>query len=323
MVSPVIRKFLQKVSTVTTGLYLGVIILIVAGEFLSPGFLKWSHVATILRQAAFLGFAAIGQTFVVLTGGIDLSIGALITAGNVFSAMIISGSQEQTFFAFLFVIAFGAFIGTITGIGVTFLNISPLVMSLAVGAVVEGITLIISKGAPKGNASPLLHAVATGKFLGIPWVVWIWLVISSVTILVLRRTVFGREVYAVGANEETAHFSGINTKRIKLIVYAISAAAAALTGFLMTGYTRTAYLGIGTPYTLSSIAAVVIGGNDLLGGNGGYGGTIAGAMILKIIDSLLTTLAVPEAGRRIVAGGVILLLLFVHVQRGRKTYKEV
>ena len=319
----IVKNFVRNLATVTAGLYLGVIMLFVVGSILSPGFLKWSHVATILRQSAFLGLAAIGQTLVVLTAGIDLSIGALITAGNVLSAMIISGNQVMTFIAFLFVTVFGALIGAITGFGVAFLGISPLVMSLAVGAVVEGITLIISQGAPKGNASPLLQAIATGKFLGLPWVVWIWLIISLVIVIILRRTVFGREVYAVGANEEASRFSGINTKKVKILVYVISATGAALTGFLMTGYTQTAYLGIGTPYTLPSIAAVVIGGNDLMGGSGGYGGTFAGAMILRIIDSLLTTLAVPEAGKRIVAGGVILLLLFVHARRGQKTYKEV
>lgn len=318
-----IRAVLKKLITVNVGLYMGVVVLFVMGGFLSPGFLRWSHVATIMRLAAFLGFASMGQTLAVLTGGIDLSIGPVITAGNVFSAMLIAGQQENTLLAFLFAIAFGSVVGLLTGAGVAFLEISPLVMSLAVGVVVEGVTLIFSKGAPKGNASPALYAVATGKFLGIPGVVWIWLFAAAIFIFILRKTTFGQKVYAVGANEVTAHFSGINTKKVKVLVYIISASLAALTGFLMTGYTQTAYLGIGAPYTLASIAAVVIGGNDLLGGVGGYVGTIAGVIILKVIESLLTTLSVPEAGRRIVSGAILLTLLFVHVKRGKRIYKEV
>ena len=119
-----IRVVVKKLLTVNVGLYLGAMALFIAGGFLSPGFLQWSHVATILRQAAFLGFASMGQTLVVLTGGIDLSIGAVITAGNVFSAMIIAGHQEKTILAFLFAIVFGSAVGLLTGIGVAFLEIS-------------------------------------------------------------------------------------------------------------------------------------------------------------------------------------------------------
>jgi ribose transport system permease protein len=290
--------------------------LFVLGEIVSSGFLAFDHVGAVLRTASFLGIVAIGQTIVILTAGIDLSVGPLITMGNVFTCMFMNGLNENTLWSLLAIVALGALFGTLSGLGVTLLNISPLVMTLAIGSLVTGVTLIFSHGAPKGLASPILRYLAVGSvFGGIPIVVIIWIVLGIFIIIFLRFSTFGRKLYYVGANERAAFMSGVRVKRVKTIAYSISGATACLTGALMAGYTHTAFLGIGNEYTLWSITAVVIGGTALTGGKGGYLGTMAGAVILVLLESILTVMKMPEAGRRIATGVIILIMISIYFSR--------
>lgn len=290
--------------------------LFVLGEIVSSGFLAFDHVGAVLRTASFLGIVAIGQTIVILTAGIDLSVGPLITMGNVFTCMFMNGLNENTLWSLLAIVALGALFGTLSGLGITLLNISPLVMTLAIGSLVTGVTLIFSHGAPKGLASPILRFLAVGSvFGGIPIVVIIWIVLGVFIIFFLRFSTFGRKLYYVGANTRAAFMSGVRVKRIKTIAYSISGATACLTGALMAGYTHTAFLGIGNEYTLWSITAVVIGGTALTGGKGGYLGTMAGAVILVLLESILTVMKMPEAGRRIATGVIILIMISIYFSR--------
>ena len=290
--------------------------LFVLGEIVSSGFLAFDHVGAVLRTASFLGIVAIGQTIVIMTAGIDLSVGPLITMGNVFTCMFMNGLNENTLWSLLAIVALGALFGTLSGLGVTLLNISPLVMTLAIGSLVTGVTLIFSHGAPKGLASPILRYLAVGSvFGGIPIVVIIWIVLGIFIIFFLRFSTFGRKLYYVGANQRAAFMSGVRVKRVKTIAYSISGATACLTGALMAGYTHTAFLGIGNEYTLWSITAVVIGGTALTGGKGGYLGTMAGAVILVLLESILTVMKMPEAGRRIATGVIILVMISIYFRR--------
>lgn len=305
---------LSRNTLVYSVLLASVLLLFLVGEGLAPGFLAPSHVATILRTASFLAIVAIGQTLVIITGGIDLSIGPMVTAGNVFGAMVVAGSQLMTPVGLLVIVGMGLLVGGLNGIGITYFGVTPLIMTLAAGSVVEGLLYIISQGAPKGNASPLLEFLGSGGIGGIPVVLLFAIFFGVCTYLLLRKTSFGRKIYAVGANEVAAHHSGIDVNQVKIPLYMISSSLAGFLGFLMTGYTKTAYLGIGAQYTLSSIAAVVIGGTALAGGRGRNIGTMLGALILILITSILNTLAVPEAARRVARGGIILLLLLLHRQ---------
>ncbi len=290
--------------------------LFVLGEIVSSGFLAFDHVGAVLRTASFLGIVAIGQTIVILTAGIDLSVGPLITMGNVFTCMFMNGLNENTLWSLLAIVALGVLFGTLSGLGITLLNISPLVMTLAIGSLVTGVTLIFSQGAPKGLASPILRYLAVGSvFGGIPIVVIIWIVLGTFIIIFLRFSTFGRKLYYVGANMRAAFMSGVRVKRVKTISYSISGATACLTGALMAGYTHTAFLGIGNEYTLWSITAVVIGGTALTGGKGGYLGTMAGAVILVLLESILTVMKMPEAGRRIATGVIILIMISIYFSR--------
>ena len=307
-----INNFVSQ-NKVTFLLYGLVIILFIFGEIISKGFLNYDHICAILRTASFLGIVSIGQTIVILTGGIDLSVGPLITTGNVFICMFINGLDSNTLWAILFVILLGALFGFLSGYGVAYLKISPLVMTLAVGSLITGITLIFSKGAPKGLASPILRYMGVGSLFDFfPVIIFIWLILSVLCIILLNFSVFGRKIFYIGANEKAAFFSGIKTNFTKTIAYSISGATAVLTGVLMAGYTHTAFLGIGNEYVLWSIAAVVIGGTALTGGKGGYVGTIAGTIIFVLLESILTVMNMPEAVRKMANGTIILILISIY-----------
>lgn len=288
-------------------------VLYLAAIAISPGFASIGQLSNVLVLAAFLGIVAIGQTLVILIFGIDLSVSAVITLVNLVLTAYIAGSDERTLVAVLLALAIGAAVGLTNGLGIRFLRIPDLVMTLATFSIVTGVALLYSGGAPAGRSSPLLNTIATGRLGGIlPWSVIVWAALAVLTIFMLRRTTIGRYVYAIGLNRRASRFSGISVGRTVVVLYTISGITAAMAGVLLTGYTGSSYFGIGDPYQLASIAAVVVGGTSIFGGRGGYGGTIAGAFIIVLIQSLLTVLNIADAGRNIVYGLVILALLLVY-----------
>ena len=214
--------------------YVILVVLLLAAQLMSPGYLKPTHVAGILRLASFMGIAAIGQNLTILTGGIDLSIANTITFANVIAAQIMMGRNENLPAALFAVIVMGVMVGFINGVGIHWLKIPPFIMTLGVGTVIQGVFLIYTKGAPKGNTSPLLKAICGQSFIGIlSGIVVIWAVMAAVTIVLLRNTPYGRKIYSVGTNEQAARFSGIHTGRVTFSVYLISAVIAAVSGFFL------------------------------------------------------------------------------------------
>jgi len=314
----VINDFIRR-NGVTFSLFVIIIILFIIGQLLANGYLGIQHIGAILRTASFLGIVAIGQTLVILTGGIDLSVGPLVTMGNVFICMFLSGRDTNNLWAFCTIILIGLAVGAISGLGVAYLKISPLVMTLAVGSLVTGFMLIYSQGAPTGLASPLLTKIGIGYLFHIPIIVLIWILLSILTVIMLSSTTYGRKLYLSGASNKVAHLSGINVSLITTTAYALSGALAVLAGVFMAGYTQNAYLGIGDAYIMWSITAVVIGGTSLSGGKGGYVGTIAGAIILVVMESLLTIVNVPDAGRQIAGGLIILIMITIYFRKPRNT----
>jgi len=301
-------------------LYIFTIALFFIGKIISKDYLDPRHIGAILRTASFIGFVSIGQTLVILSGGIDLSVGSLVTMGNVFMCIFQQGNDSNNLWSFIVIILLGLAIGTISGLGVSFLKIPPIVMTLAIGSLVTGFVLIFSKGAPTGYASPLLHEIGVGYLWGsIPIVVIIWVVFSILMIFLLSKTTYGRRLYLVGASNKVANFSGVNVPIVTTIAYALSGAFAVLAGVFMAGYTLNAFLGIGNEYTMWSITAVVIGGTSLSGGKGGYLGTIAGAIILVLLESLLTIVNVPDAGRKIAGGLIILIMITIYFRKPRNS----
>lgn len=299
--------------------YVAVVFLIVLGTIISKGFVAPDHLLSILNLAAFLGLVAAGQGLVILSGGIDLSVNSVISLSGVVSATLMAGSNAHLLLATTVCVVLGLFIGFLNGVGVAFIKIHPLVMTLGMTNIVQGAALLYTNGVPKGNAAPVLSELSTGRLLGVvPYVVLIWAVIAVVVILSTRRSIWGRWIYAVGNSPKTALYSGIRVPWVLVSLYIVSSLLATLAGLLLIGYTRTSYFNIGDPFQLNSIAAVVLGGSSILGGSGSYVGTIAGCIIMILIQAILPILSIPEAGRQISSGAIILVLLLMYGQERRR-----
>ncbi len=292
--------------------------MLVIGEIVSPGFSSFEHMKAVLRTASFVGLAAVGQTLVILTGGIDLTIASLITMGQIFGCLFIDGNDANLWWAVLLILLIGGFFGLISGVGVSYLKISPLVMTLAVSSLVNGVTLISINGAPRGRASAFLERLGAGSSAGMPSMFWIWMLFTIAVIFFLRKTVTGRQLYYLGTNDVAARYSGIRTNRIRTLAYVLSAMVSVLTGVLLAGNTARAFLGIGKEYTMWSITAVVIGGTSMAGGSGGYAGSAAGAIIIILLEGLLTVVKIPEAGRKIANGIIILVMIMIYYRKNKK-----
>jgi len=294
--------------------------LFVLGGLVHPGFANYSLAINILRLAAFLGVVAAGQTLVIIGGGegIDLSVGSVITLGAILVYQVANSSDVMVLPALIVALAVGAGIGAVNGLGITLLRIPPLVMTLGMAGVVQGLILVVTQGRLTGATAPLMVALITSPLaFEIPGVVLIWLLLGIVMWMLLERTPYGKQLFAIGVNRTTARLSGVRVPAILVLTYALSGMLAALAGFVLLGYTQRVFLNLGADYTLPSVAAVVVGGTVLAGGQGSYLGTMAGALVLTILSSLLTTLLLPESVRQIVFGATLLLLLSFYGRQHR------
>jgi len=273
---------------------------------------------SILRLSVFLGIVALGQTLVVLSGneGIDISVGSVVSLGVVVSAYILGGQNFKIPQALVLVPLIGFAIGLANGVGVSYLSIPPLVMTFAMGNVIEGLSLILTKGFPTGQAPPLLEVIGSGRLFGlIPYLVLLWILFSGIAVVMLRKTKWGNVLYGVGTNSLAAELSGVMVKRFRMYVYAMCGATSALAGLLLLSYTGTPYLNLGAPYIMPSIVAVAIGGTSLAGGKGGYAGTAIGCIALTTLNSILVAIQATEAIRQIVYGSLLLALITVSERR--------
>lgn len=300
--------------------YLITVMMFIFGEMVSPGFSSISNIMNVLNIAALLGCIALAQAIVVLSGneGIDLSIGAMTSLGAIMAAQIMNGQDSKMLLAIIVVVIVGFLLGLVSGVGVSYLRIPPLVMTLAMASVIMGISLVYTNGQPKGKASDILKSIGNERTLGIPNMLYLWLIISIIAIFVLTSTKWGKILYALGTNALATELSGVRVKIFRSCVYAVSGAIAAFGGVLLLSYTGTPYLNIGTSYILPSIIAVVIGGIALRGGSGNYLGVVAGAILLTAMSSILITVNIGEGGRQIVYGLVLLVLLILYA-RERKS----
>lgn len=285
------------------------------GGVLRPGFASLGLAANILRLSAFLGIVAAGQTLVIISGGegIDLSVGAVITLSAVLIYRLTGGSDALALPALALALACGAAVGALNGLGVTLLRIPPLVMTLGMTGVIQGLILAVTQGQMIGATPGALAAlVSRPLLLGIPGVVPIWLLLGLAMWLLLERTAYGKRLFAIGVNRSTARLSGVPVRAMVVLTYTLSGLLAALAGAMLLGYNQNVFLRLGAAYTLPSVAAVVVGGTLLAGGHGSYWGTMAGALVLTLLTSLLTTLQLPESARLIIYGATLLLLLSVY-----------
>jgi ribose transport system permease protein len=299
---------------------IAILVLLAGGELLSPGFASLRQIVTLLTIAALLGVVAAGQNLVILGGreGIDLSVGGVISFAAFLAGNLMQQNDANILHALVLVLGATFLIGLITGLGVTFLRIPPLVMTLGMLGVVQGGLVLLTRGVPSGRAAPLLGRVVSEPVIfGLPGIVFVWFAVGVILTLVLRRTTFGFNVYAIGANESAAALAGVPVRRTRALLFALSGFFSGLTGILLLGYTEYVFVGAGDQYMLPSIIAVVIGGTSLAGGSGGYVGTMAGAVVLILLQSILTTLSIPPFGRQIIFGITLLGLMLLYGRQRR------
>jgi ribose transport system permease protein len=297
--------------------YAGAVVLFAATSAFSTGFASANHLRILLIQASFIGIVALGQSFVILGGGIDLSIPWTLNGAAILVTLFANGHNGPLVWAIPLVLGMGAVVGLVNGLGIALLGVSPIIMTLGMNVILSGALLLYTNGSPTAVAPPAIESLATGRLGPIPYDTILWVALAALATLVLTWTAFGRHLYAVGTNRTVAQFSGIAISRVGIVTYIVSGLTSALAGIVLTGYVGQAYLGMGDPYLFSSVAAVAIGGASILGGSGHYLGTVAGALILTVLAGLLPILNLDPAALQIIYGLVILVTVAAATLPGR------
>lgn len=286
---------------------------------LSPVFLTKANIINLLFQSTILGVWAIGMTFVILTAGIDLSVGAIAGLVSVLSMGAIIDAGLPPVAGILIGLLIGVGIGAINGFAVTKIGISPLIATLAALSAATGLAFAYSGGANIGPVPDLLTSIGSAQILGIPVLIPAVIVLAILAHLVLTRTSFGRSVYAVGGNPEAARLAGIRTDRVKMMVYMISGLTAAAAGLLLTARFGSGSPRAGVGEELTVIAAVVIGGTSLFGGQGNIKGSMLGVLLITMVGNAVNLLGVGSAYDQLVQGAVIFIAAALDVYRHRYT----
>lgn len=313
-VNPMIGLWRRHASLVV--IYGLLIVLVVLATLLSERFLTERNLFNLLRQAGFLGIVAIGQTIVILSGGIDLSVGSVVKLSVLVAALVMNGQQDNTALGIGTVLAMGVVIGFLNATVITRLRVAPFIATLGAYGILRGISLAITTK-PVGRASPVWLSFYDSQIGPIAGPAFVFLLLLVVMIVVLRRTRFGRYVYAVGGNEQVARLSGIPIIGVKYGVYALCSLLAALTGLLYLSR-----MGVGDPVVgdgleLQSVTAVILGGTSLFGGRGGLIGTLGGVLLLALMGNLLVILNVNQWIQELIQGLIIIGAVALYKQKGR------
>jgi len=298
------------------GTFIALVLLVVVAATLSPRFLSPVNLMNVFRQVAIVGVLGIGMTFVILTAGIDLSVGAALAL----SAVLLAGTLESTgnmWLAMLVALLAGMAVGLANGIGVTLGRVQPFVMTLGMLGIARSIAFLYTGGEPIPVLDMRFLNLGIGYVWRIPIPAIIFVVMLIVAAFVLRYTPFGRMVYAVGSNEEAARLSGIEVGRVKTAVYMISGLTAAVSAIMYCSQFASAPAIAGEGYELDAIAAVVVGGTSLFGGQGGVIGTFLGALIIGILSNILNLTGVSPFAQPLAKGALIILAVWI-VGRGHR-----
>ncbi len=266
-----------------------------------------SYLLQQLQIGSFLGIVAAGAMLVILLGHIDLSVPWTLTTGAMV-ATAIGGPM-----AIPAGIAAGLAVGLVNGLGVAFLRVPSMIFTLGVNAVMGGLMVAYTGGyAPQTDATALMRFLASGRILDIPAAALLWLVVSLLVAAMLRFTTLGRQIYMIGNSEAASYLSGLRLRSVVIASFTMSGGLSALAGVLLAGYSAKAYQGMGEAYLLPAIAAVVVGGTSILGGRGRYAGTVVGVLLMVLLNSVLSIMQMPEAGRQIIYGSVITIMLLIY-----------
>ncbi len=289
-----------------------IVVLLLVASIFSSSFLSPTYLLQQLQVATFLGIVASGAMMVILLGHIDLSIPWLVTVGGMMSTAAAGWWHPAA--AIPFGLVAGLAFGVFNGIGVAYLRIPSMIFTLGVNVVAQGVMVLYTGGfAPQDHATDLMHFLAVNRTLApIPNALFVWLLVGVIVLLILKMTPLGRYIYAIGNRESATYLSGVNTRGVIIFCFAFSGAASALAGIMLAGFTTKAYQAMGDPFLLPAIAAVVLGGTNILGGRGSYAGTVAGVILITILQSILSVMQMPEAGRQIIFGVVIISMLLIY-----------
>ena len=298
-----------------------IVLLLLGGSLYSRNFLSPEYLLQQLNVAAFLGVIASGVMLVVLLGHIDLSIPWIVTMGGMMSTAAAGWGEMGVALAIPVGIACGIAAGVVNGVGVAYLRVPSMIFTLGTNAIAQGLMVIHTSGfAPQDRSTEAMHVIAVDRTVaGIPNALWVWAAVGGLAVVLLNRTPFGRYVYAIGNRERAAYLSGVNTRAVVVGCFAIAGGCSGLAGVLLAGYSTKAYQAMGDPYLLPAIAAVVLGGTSILGGRGTYLGTVAGVILITLLQSILSVVQMPEAGRQIIYGAVIIAMLLLYGRQRRET----
>ncbi|WP_144513326.1 ABC transporter permease [Bacillus sp. FJAT-22090] len=296
------------------------IVLVVFFSFASGSFLQWSNIIGILLSTAVIGILALGATFVIITGGIDLSVGTVMTLSSVLTGVIIVNAGLPLIAGVFAGIATGAFCGFLCGIAITKLKIPPFIATLAMMMIAKGLALVISGAAPIYFTDfKAFTKIALGTLIpGIPNAVLIFFIAAIIGAVILSKTILGRYNFAIGSNEEATKLSGVNVDFWKVTIYSLAGAFTGIAGVIMASRLNSAQPALGQGYELEAIAAVVIGGTSLSGGKGTIVGTVIGALIMSVLTNGLRIMSIPQEWQTVVVGLVIILAVYMDILRRRK-----
>ena len=295
--------------------------LILGGSFFFPNFLSIQYLLQQLHIASFLGLVAAGAMVVILLGQIDLSVPWTLTAAAIASTAIASYAKGVTaeILAIVVGLLVGVIVGLLNGFGAAFVRVHSMIWTLAMNFVVLGACVFYTGGfQPPGEPLHVMRFLGVGRsILNIPNAIFVWLGVSIIMIFFLRRTKYGRYIYAIGNSEKATYLSGVKTRPILFLAFVIAGVCNAIAGMMLAGYAKQAYQAMGEPYLMPAIAAVVLGGTKIQGGSGSYIGTLAGTIFVTLIGSILSVMQMPEAGRQVIYGVVIVIMLLTYGREER------
>lgn len=296
--------------------YFALLLLVIVLGIFSPSSAAPSNLLNLVRQGATIGLVAIGQTIVLINGGLDLSVGSTVILADVMAAQMINGREDAVLPVVLLVLGVGLLIGFVNGIVITRFNVTPFIATLGMNFIVFGAALVYSGGAPRGSIPDSMRFWGNGFIAGtIPMAAMVWVVVTFIAALLLTRTTMGRRLVAAGANPQAARLSGVAVQQVGLVAYVISGFMAAAGGLMLVAYVGVGTLEVGQDFLLGSIAAAVIGGTPFEGGRGTLWGTFGGVLFLMVLYSILTVLALPTSGRRIAEGLIILIAIALYARQ--------
>jgi len=275
-------------------------------SFISPQFLTVSNWTIIITQVSINALLAFGVTFVIITGGIDLSLGSIVAVAGVSAAMLAHPNSYPVMLPIVTALLAGLLMGAFNGFIITKSKIAPFIVTLGTMTIGRGLALILSNGRPVSNLSDSFVFIGSGKILGIPFLIIILIFMFILCSVILNKTILGRYIYAVGGNEQAARASGINVNQVKMAVYSISGLLAGLAGILLTSRITTGQPNAGAGFELDAIAAVVIGGTSTTGGKGSIAGTLIGVLLIGVINNSLDLLNVTSYYQQVVMGVIII-----------------